>query len=217
MDHQYATENYAVEKYLLGEMNQAEREEFEEHYFSCAECADAVRTGTYFADNAQSASKANPGRPTGTGQVVKMKTRPRPTPWQRLSAPVGIAAALLLAIVGYRNLTPPAAEQPQLLARNVIQPAARGTGNLVQLKPGQKTAVLRMDLNIDPPYPYYTVDVRTQSGKSILHQITAAPSDSALEIAPIPAGQYEISVRGQSSRDSQPGPVIESSRFLVKE
>ncbi|MGI8744279.1 MAG: zf-HC2 domain-containing protein [Bryobacteraceae bacterium] len=213
MDHQYATENYAVEQYLLGEMNRAEREEFEEHYFSCPECADAVRSGTYFADNAQLALKGQLGRPTVAGRVVEMKARPRPTLWQRLALPVGVAAAVLLAAVGYQNLR---VEQPQLLARSVIHPAARGTEDVIQLKPGQKTAVLRMDLNSDQAYPYYTVDLETQSGKAILHQVTEAPPDGALEISEIAPGLYEVSVRGQSSPSAQPGPVVERSKFLVK-
>lgn len=223
MDHQYATEKYAVEQYLLGEMSLQEREEFEEHYFSCPECAEAVRAGTHFADNVQfsaeprQAPREEPDRPTGAGQVVEMKARPRPTLWQRLSPPVGVAAAVLLAIVGYQNFSPKPSLRPELLARSVIRPVARGSGNVIQLKPGQKTAILRMDLNSDRAYPYYAVDLQTQSGKSILHQVTEAPADGALEIAQIPPGVYEVAVRGQADASGQPGPVVERSKFLVKE
>ena len=43
MNHQRATTTSAAERYLLDEMTAEEREEFEEHYFSCAECAEDMR------------------------------------------------------------------------------------------------------------------------------------------------------------------------------
>ena len=44
---------HASERYLLDEMSQDERDQFEEHYFSCVECADEVRAVFAFADNAK--------------------------------------------------------------------------------------------------------------------------------------------------------------------
>jgi len=43
MDHQEALRRSAVEKYLLNEMPQPERDEFEEHFFGCQECAADLR------------------------------------------------------------------------------------------------------------------------------------------------------------------------------
>lgn len=45
MDHRNALETRASERYLLGEMREQERFEFEAHYFSCETCADDVRAG----------------------------------------------------------------------------------------------------------------------------------------------------------------------------
>ena len=33
----------AAERYLLGELTDAERDQFEEHFFDCSACADDVR------------------------------------------------------------------------------------------------------------------------------------------------------------------------------
>ena len=49
MDHHNAVESRASERYLLGEMSEPERFEFEAHYFDCAVCADDVRTGAALA------------------------------------------------------------------------------------------------------------------------------------------------------------------------
>ena len=51
MTHTEALGTFAPERYALGEMTEDERERFEEHYFGCPMCADAVRLGTLFIVN----------------------------------------------------------------------------------------------------------------------------------------------------------------------
>jgi hypothetical protein len=53
MDHLQAMNNFAPERYILGEMTEDERLAFEDHYFSCAECADDVRAGGLMRDGAR--------------------------------------------------------------------------------------------------------------------------------------------------------------------
>ena len=43
MDHDLAVKSQACEKYLLGELSPDLRDAYEEHYFSCAECATQLR------------------------------------------------------------------------------------------------------------------------------------------------------------------------------
>ncbi len=43
MEHKTAIKTLAAERYLLGEMPDEERDEFEAHYFTCTECAEEVR------------------------------------------------------------------------------------------------------------------------------------------------------------------------------
>lgn len=208
MEHEYAARHYAVERYLLNELNASDREEFEEHYFACPDCAEAVRTGTYFADNARAEL---PRR----ARVQAIPAMPRLTVWQRFAPAMATAAVLLLAVVGYQNMRVP---RPELLATSgVIHPVARGTEEVFQLKPGQKTAVLRMDLNADREYPYYAVELKTASGKTILRQVTEAPRDGALEFSNLGPGEYELAVRGEASAGAQPGTVVASRKFAVKQ
>src|SRR5260370_1494554 len=49
MEHQQALATKASERYLLGEMSEPERFDFEAHYFDCPTCADDVRTGAALA------------------------------------------------------------------------------------------------------------------------------------------------------------------------
>jgi pyocin large subunit-like protein len=53
MRHSDADRTMATERYLLGEMTNPELDDFEEHMFVCLECAEAVRTGAEFTENAR--------------------------------------------------------------------------------------------------------------------------------------------------------------------
>ena len=66
----------AVERYLLNELKPEEREQFEEHYFGCVDCADAVRTGTQLAVNGREVAKEQRPHPLHTGQVTEISARP---------------------------------------------------------------------------------------------------------------------------------------------
>ncbi len=45
-EHRAAVESMAAERYVLGEMEPAERDAFEDHFFDCAECSSDVRDET---------------------------------------------------------------------------------------------------------------------------------------------------------------------------
>lgn len=53
MDHSYAIENHTAERYLLQELNEEERDAYEEHFFSCSTCAEEVKIATEFMENAR--------------------------------------------------------------------------------------------------------------------------------------------------------------------
>src|ERR1700735_3555112 len=55
MDHIEAVNNQAVERYLLGQMPDAEIDAFEKHFFECGSCAEEVESGVLFEENARAA------------------------------------------------------------------------------------------------------------------------------------------------------------------
>ncbi len=100
MEHKEAIRIHAVDRYLLGELTAVEREEFEEHFFSCGECSEDLHMGAILVDNSRAVLReefpdpvpASPGAP------------PRPG-WRLWWSQVPLAAAIaLLAVVGYQNL-----------------------------------------------------------------------------------------------------------------
>src|SRR5437899_11076860 len=53
MDHNEAIRLQAAVKYVLGELSPVQRDEYEEHYFGCAECAVDIKALATFADTAR--------------------------------------------------------------------------------------------------------------------------------------------------------------------
>ena len=60
MDHQQATQLMAVEKYLLDELTPEVRDQFEEHFFDCQECATDLRATAGFMDAAKKEFRLHP-------------------------------------------------------------------------------------------------------------------------------------------------------------
>jgi hypothetical protein len=98
MDHQEALRRGAVEKYLLNEMPQPERDEFEAHFFDCQECTADLRATAAFLDAAEKDLRRS--------RILKPAPKALKKPWfdflwrPAFAAP---AFALLLFVVAYQN------------------------------------------------------------------------------------------------------------------
>jgi anti-sigma factor RsiW len=57
--HKFAEQNMLVEKYLLGELSGADREDFEQHIFDCAICFEEVKTGQAFIAHVPAAPRGS--------------------------------------------------------------------------------------------------------------------------------------------------------------
>jgi hypothetical protein len=99
MDHNQSTNLMAVEKYLLEELTPQQRDEFEEHFFDCQECAADLRETATFMATARQEFKANPFPKPGKGAKGKsFSTSFWPT------AVVWSALAASLLLVAFQNL-----------------------------------------------------------------------------------------------------------------
>src|ERR1700704_1620298 len=59
MEHETAVQLKATERYFLGELTGDDRDGFEEHFFTCPDCAEDVRAMSVFAANAKSVFREN--------------------------------------------------------------------------------------------------------------------------------------------------------------
>jgi anti-sigma factor RsiW len=60
MDHKTAVRSLATERYILGELSPAERDEFEEHLSDCPECMEDVSTAEMFVANSRAVLRIKP-------------------------------------------------------------------------------------------------------------------------------------------------------------
>jgi len=205
MDHDRVVREKMTEKYLLEELGPELRDEFEEHFFECPECAKDIRAGSDFvahskiilADRSEAVAAAH------TAPAQESDARGW-FAWLRLAFAVP-AFAILLVVVGYQNLvTLPrlllAASQPQVLPAatvNLLTYGANASPLIVHTGEGFLLNV------IVPPghhYPTYKVDVYNPAGK--LEASVAIP-ESADDTWPIRfpgasrvSGTYSLKVYG---------------------
>src|SRR3954462_4814607 len=108
MDHQQAMKTLAIERYLLEEMPQDEREAFEAHYFSCAECAEDARAAAQMLDGVADGlarSDAAPVAHSERREVLPFRAAKRR--WRTSVALPWAAAALLAVGLGYQTIEGP--------------------------------------------------------------------------------------------------------------
>jgi hypothetical protein len=210
MNHQQAVDTLAAERYLLDEMSEQERDTYEEHYFSCLDCADDLRTGGLMRDAARAGLLPDePGvhaLAPGSARVVPF----RPRSWYRSAVMPWAAAATLAVVAGYQTLVVVPAlrplNEPRALAPITLRPAARGEEPKIAI--GADSAAITLALDIGPAaagaeLPY---DLRTAAGAAVASGRARASSSGAPLLLFIPSrdvrapGHYVLSIAGDEYR-----------------
>jgi hypothetical protein len=128
MDHNAAVNLGAPERYVAGDLSQAERDEFEAHFADCRPCMNDVWTASAFAANARAVFEdrlARKPEPQRAGWLA----------WLRLETAVPTFAAVVFAVVaGYQaKVTIPAMRAPQEIAAAVpLDDATRSAPRTLQ-------------------------------------------------------------------------------------
>lgn len=209
MTHDDAVRTLAAERYLLDEMSDVERHEFEAHFFDCETCAAEVRAGARL-----SAAAAEAEAPPVPAPVVPFRRRSWPTvvaPWA--------AAAALAVVAGYQALiTIPALRgrlAPHAVTPLILRPATRGEAPVVSLA-GPSPLVLSLDVNVAPASGELDYDVRQDTGTQVASGRTKAPLPGTpllILLAEAPAaGSYVVTLRDPEGRTPDEG----SYRFTVR-
>jgi hypothetical protein len=212
MNHDEAIRLKATEKYLLGELSAELRDQYEDHYFGCAECSQDVRTGAVFIDNARDV--------LGSGSVAEAGAKHHPAPsggwWTALLRPAFAvpALALLLLAAGYQNaVTIPhlrtalsQSEVAQTLPSfSLISENSRGGAPLAISVPAGKPFSFFVDIPPKGSYASYACEFQTESGAPELSlNISADEAKRTVQLL-IPAGRlasgkHVLVVRGLDSQ-----------------
>ena len=203
MDHDLAVKSHACEKYLLGELSPELREAYEEHYFSCAECAAQLRLASEFVAASQQILAAAAVPAAKPGYVRPSRG------WSSWLKPVFAipALALLLLVLGYQNfVTIPQLKEsatPHVLQMfSLISANTRGDEALLfSVTPGEPFG-LYVDVPADSSFSSYLLRLEDPIGRSTpLRSLTAEQAQKTQVITINPgkrAGKYAVVVSGVS-------------------
>jgi hypothetical protein len=230
MEHQEALQLKAVERYLLGELSGDLREQFEDHFFSCSECAREVESGAIFVDSARQILGHE--QPEEHEVRIARPARPEPRGWLgNLLRPAfaGPALALLVLLTVYQG----AVEIPKIRVAadqaNTMQvvptfsPIADhsrgGAENIVSVARGQAFQLF-IDIPPDKQFADYNCDLETEGGASIQSvKVTAEQAASSFPLrvpsAGLQSGKYVVVVRGAASNQGGDTGRTEVERYTI--
>jgi len=220
MEHKEAVRLNAAEKYLMGEMPEAQREEYEEHYFDCAVCADELKATVAFLESAKQISR-EPLRMPAASAVPTRDHVERPArggffAWFAQPVFAGAAfAALLLAVVfaGYQNtVTIPQLKQSLAQANAISIPnhfsllaaGARGDGEVeIAVRPNEKFE-LDADFPVTPSATGFVAQIHDALGNIRFAQpvsLEQAKTSVSVHVpgGVLPAGKYNLVMLAQTT------------------
>ena len=203
MDHTAVVRQKMTERYLLDELDPAVRNEFEEHYFDCPECALDIRAGAQFVAHSKTIL-AESSEPT-PARAIPNRSRVGWFAWLRpaFAAP---ALALLLAVVGYQNLViyprfQSELTRPQVLPSASVNFGTWGAGGAPTTVPEGRGLLLFVRIPPDGPFSRYVADLHNPGGK-LVGSFTIVPAEGQDQWpVTVPgiqreAGIYTLAVRG---------------------
>jgi hypothetical protein len=189
MTHDAAVKSMATERYLLEEMSDAERDAFEEHFFSCVECAEDLRTAELMRTGAREAGRKNV-------VAFQPKRQPRWTvalPWA--------AAASLAVVVGYQSLGAPRFDAPYALEPVTLRPASRGANAVVKLQADVQAVALAVEADAPAGTAQWLYELRAGDGRQVAagRAPVTAPGSPLLLVIPSSSltapGRYVLVLR----------------------
>lgn len=214
MQHQDAIQLGAVDKYLLGELPTAQRDEFEEHFFDCRECAAELRMTAKFLDIArQELKRGNFGKaPSPALKWTWLEVLLRPA----LLTP---AFTLLLAVIAYQNgvVLPRLNGQVALLRQpglvstvSLIGGNSRGAALPSVNGSADQPVLLSLDIPGSRQYPSYACVLVDPTGAVVWRvPVSAAQAQDTVSInvpaGTLHAGSYTLVVQGIEAQDRGDG------------
>lgn len=224
MEHSEAVRTRIVERYLLNELESGERSAFEEHYFTCQDCAEEVRIGTTLMENLHEAVR---NAPVASAAVPARARRSFQFSW--LAPAFAAAAVVLLAVVGYQALVviprlrrEVSVVAPQALTSVSLMSSVSRGGSLPLVKVGPNEPFgLYLDIPPQPGIRAFQCKVLSDSKIEFIVRIPEKQaSDTVHLLVPggkLAAGHYDLVVSGVSGEaSSDVGPEVVRYSFQVE-
>jgi hypothetical protein len=201
----------ATERYLLGEMTGPELDEFEEHMFVCSECADAVKSGAAFTQNAREVFRESPGlfrkRPGTAGERTPFFSKWFTFPTLATS----FASLALLCVAGYQQFVVIPGVRSELAEATAPQGPAdviavrrisRGAEAAQAIPASAKRFTLSFDVGRDTAGEY-TAEVRDSGGHALFLTDGLKAQDGTVLLniyrSRFPAGLYKVVLKAKTT------------------
>jgi hypothetical protein len=227
MNHNEAIELQAAAKYVLGELSPVQREEYEDHYIDCPECAKDVHAAAAFADATREVF-----RQEKRAEAAKSADRVRGWRFAWLKPAVAVPAfAVLLLVVAYQNtVTIPRAKEAamrtagQLITSSFFLQMANTRGGeevKVAVHPNESFA-LKFDFTPKKSYDSYVCRLEDEKGRSVLEESVPGTSTNQEAQFVVPAGRvkpgkYSLVFTGVAgSQEQGNGEEVLRLRFTVE-
>jgi anti-sigma factor RsiW len=235
MDHAEALRLEAAEKYVLKELSPTQMEEYEAHFFDCAECLRDIKAATAFADAAREHFRQHPV------QELVPQQAPASAGWRAWLKPafaVPVLAAVLV-FVGYQALetsqklpqqSADSSTQGPLLVASLqshgesfqLHGLARGEQGAENADCISVHAAQSVDLKFDflpaQSFSQYIGRLQDESGRRVLGVSFSGDLARREVHIPVPAGalhagKYVLVIAGDPSASGKFLPKNESARF----
>lgn len=200
MNHEEAVRSMAAERYLLGELSPELREQFEGHFFDCAECASDLRAGSTFVQHSEVLLASEAAVAQHHPQTIATKKRG----WLAWLQPAvaAPALALLLAVFAYQNWPTP--REAQVLQPVFVNVGSRGgSPATVSVHEGQGF-LLRVEVPPTGNDPSYRAEIYAPGGQLQYSVSLPVAPDADNYFIQVPAGHhqsgvYSVVIRGTAA------------------
>jgi hypothetical protein len=236
MDHAEAISKGAAERYALDEMDEPERDDYEEHFFDCPMCAEEVKAATRFLDAAKPIAREN-----RLAEALERSGRARQAAAARFAwpgvktlfwpMPLGAAAALALALGGpalYLATVKVPRLEHALAEADALQPApwqflsvSRGEPQIVKASGQTRVVGLTLSRSFATPHRYYRCELRDAAGRAVLSTIVPAPAGGdelqiLLPVSRLRSGPHQLVVSGLESPSGPAAPEAATYAFTLE-
>ncbi len=223
MDHNEAMQKQAAIKYVLGELPQAQRDAYEEHYFDCAECSIDIKALATFADTAREVLRQEPAN------SVAKDPLPARRGWFAWLRPIVAvpAFAALLVVIGYQSFVsiPRARESAAGEASQILfnsHPlrgvnAAGEEGRTLSIRPDE-AFFLNFDFVPTRSFGSYIGQLEDAQGRVLLRSKIAGGNANQEAHLPVPAGmlhpgKYVLAFYGDPGASGKVNPQNDAGRL----
>jgi hypothetical protein len=188
MTHDNAIKTMAAERYILDDLEPAERDAFEEHFFDCTECTADVRDAAKIADGVRT-------------RVVPVRHYSR---WAAAAAVAAVAIGLAYQYVPQiQHPSNPPSQLAQVVGEQVIELDAPRAPKEPFIILGKQSVSVDFVIPVTDPHPPYVCELRDEAGV-VIGSTTVKTKDEAANAVSlvIPAGKfhngnYTLGIRGR--------------------